>query len=176
MAFKTNTVAKEKPLTKSIKRFPKPKKFVPVNKTKYIGDFDAIVARSMWEIKLMKWCDNNESVVKWNSEDVVIPYYSSADGKMRKYHMDFLVQYKTKDNELSTLLIEVKPYSQTIKPVKGRRKKEETYLTEMYNYQVNQDKWMAASKWASDNGMRFIIMDEYSLGIRAMPINGKKKR
>lgn len=178
MAFNKRPTAEniEKLRSKTNKKFPSPKRFVPQNPKKYIGDYHNIIARSMWEIKLMKWCDNNPSVIKWNSEDVVVPYFSSADGKMRNYHVDFLVQYKTNTGDTSTLLIEVKPYAQTIKPVKGRRKKPETYLQECYTYQVNQDKWAAASLWAKSNGMKFILMNEYDLGIRPIPKDGKLKR
>lgn len=159
----------------STKKFPKIRKFRPKNVDKYIGDYTKILSRSMWEIKLMKWCDNNPSVLKWNSEDVVIPYWSTADGKMRDYHVDFMVHYKTIAGTVKTILIEVKPYSQTIPPLKGKRKKQETYLNEMYTYQVNQDKWKTAKKWANDNGMDFIVMDEFDLSLKPLK-EGKKYR
>ena len=158
-----------------MKRYPKPKKFVPLNKSKYLGDVNNIVYRSSWELKMMRWCDRNPSVLKWNSEDVVIKYFSKADNKMRNYHMDFYVVCRTIKGDISKILIEVKPYSQTIPPKKRGRKSEQTYLSEIYTYQVNKDKWEHAEKFARQNGMIFKIFDEYDLGIKPKPIDGKKK-
>lgn len=148
------------------KKFPSPKKYKIKNIHKYVGNPNKIISRSSWERKLFRWCDENPSVLKWNSEDVIIPYFSKADGKMRNYHIDVFVQIKNKNNDIKKYLIEVKPYSQTIPPKKGYRKKQETYLNECHTYQVNCDKWDAAKSWAKRNDMEFVIMDEYALGLK----------
>lgn len=132
---------------------------------KYVGASEDIVFRSSWELRFNRWCDLNPSVVKWNSEEIVIPYYSQVDQKNRRYFVDYIIQLKKMDGSLETLLVEIKPQSQTVMPSKKGRKKEETYLTEMATYQVNQDKWAAATKWAEKNGMRFVVLNEYDLGI-----------
>lgn len=132
---------------------------------KYIGAAQDIVFRSSWELRFNRWCDLNPSVVKWNSEEIVIPYYSQVDQKNRRYFVDYIIQLKKMDGSLETLLVEIKPHSQTVMPTKRGRKKEETYLSEMATYQVNQDKWAAATKWAEKNGMRFVVLNEYDLGI-----------
>ena len=146
--------------------FPKPKKFKPENPEKYVGKVNDIVSRSSWETKMFRWCDNNPSVIKWNSEDIVIPYYSAADGKMRRYHIDVYAAIKMKDGSVKQYLIEIKPHAQTIKPVMRGRKKKETYLNECYTFQVNSDKWKHAKAWAEKNNMEFIIMSEYELGLK----------
>lgn len=146
--------------------FPTPKKFKPRNPEKYVGRVDDIVSRSSWETKMFRWCDDNPSVLRWNSEDIIIPYYSTADGKMRKYHIDVYAAIKMKDGSVKQYLIEIKPHAQTIKPTKRGRKKQETYLKECYTYQVNSDKWKHAREWAQKQGMEFIVMTEYELGLK----------
>jgi len=146
--------------------YPKPKRFKPENPKKYVGKVNDIISRSSWETKMFHWCDNNPSVVRWNSEDVIIPYFSNADGKMRKYHIDVYAAIKMKDGSVKQYIIEIKPYEQTIKPKMRGRKKKETYLKECYTFQVNTDKWQHATAWAKQNDMEFIIMDEYSLGLK----------
>lgn len=140
-------------------------RFFPKNPNKYAGRCEEIIYRSSWELKMMRWCDNNPSVVQWASEEVVIPYYSRADQRQRRYFMDFIVKLVNVKGEHETILIEVKPEKETIPPVRGR-KRQSTWLKESYTWSVNQDKWDAAKEFARNNGMKFIIMTEYDLGIK----------
>ena len=148
---------------KGMKKYPKPIKFTPKNIERYIGDYNKIISRSSWETKFMRWCDTNPAVIKWNSEDIVIPYYSTSDQKMRNYHMDFFVYYRTNKGDTKKLLVEIKPFKQTIRPTKRGRKKLETFIEEQKTYQVNQDKWKSARSYAKANGYEFIFMTEYEL-------------
>ena len=109
------------------KKWPELKKFIPKNPEKYVGDVNDIVMRSSWEIKFAHYCDINPSIIQWNSEGVKIPYWSREDNKMRTYHLDFVIIVKTYTG-IKTMLIEIKPYKQTIKPVKTRGKKESSFL------------------------------------------------
>lgn len=156
----------------SNKTYPKVVKFLPKNIDKYIGDPYKIELRSSWEIKLARWMDSTPAVIKWSSETVHIPYYSSCENKHRTYHMDFFIYYKTDNGESRKLLVEVKPYAQTIPPKKRGRKKLETFLNEHKTYQVNKDKWEAAKKYAANKGWGFVIMTEYEL----YPDKAKKGR
>lgn len=131
---------------------------------KYQGDVNEIVYRSSWEFRMSRWLDLNKAVIKWASEELVIPYWSQADNKMRRYFVDYVVQVKGLSGAVKTFLVEVKPYSQTQPPKRGK-KREHTYLKECYDYQVNQDKWTAAREYAKNHGMEFVIFDEYTLGI-----------
>lgn len=139
-------------------------KWKPTRPEKYVGDVNNIVYRSSWELKFLRWCDNNPSVIKYCSEELVIPYWSQADGKERRYFTDFVVQFRAADGSTKTYIIEIKPESQTKVPTRGR-KKTKTFMNECYTYQVNQDKWMAVSEYARKNGMEFKILTEHELGI-----------
>lgn len=138
-------------------------KYRVINPEKYVGDAKDVVFRSLWERKFMVWCDTNQSVLKWGSEIYPIQYYSKVDQKIHRYFIDFFVQIRRVDNSIHNLAIEIKPFSQTQPPTKGK-KKEKTYIRECLTYQVNQDKWTAAREWAAKNGFEFIILTEYELG------------
>ena len=43
-------------------------KFTPENPSKYAGDCNNIIYRSMWERRCMKYFDNNPSILQWASE------------------------------------------------------------------------------------------------------------
>ena len=137
-------------------------KFLPVNKDKYKGDWRKITYRSSWEHFFMKWLDNNSDVVSWSSETVIIPYFSNADGKKRRYFMDFWAKFKSGQE----FLFEVKPFKETQPPrppanVTVKAKKQ--FMEEMYTYQVNSDKWKAAKKLADKMNLQFKIVTERSL-------------
>lgn len=145
------------------KGYPELKQFKPSNPHKYVGDVNNIVMRSSWETKFARYCDINPSVIQWNSEGVEVPYWSSADNKMRTYHVDFIMKLRNADGEIETLLVEIKPHKQTLPPEKKRGKKEVTYLNECHTYQVNMDKWLHAKKYAEERNMKFIILTEEHL-------------
>jgi len=50
--------------------------FNPKNPKKYNGNADNIVYRSSWELRVMKWLDDNPKVIWWASEELPIPYKS----------------------------------------------------------------------------------------------------
>ena len=51
-------------------------KYKPLNPKKYVGNSSKVIYRSLWERKLMVYCDNNDKVLEWGSEEVIIPYLS----------------------------------------------------------------------------------------------------
>ena len=57
----------------------------------------------------MVYCDNNESVIEWGSEEVVIPYKSPWDGRIHRYFPDFYCKIRKHDGSVERLIIEVKP-------------------------------------------------------------------
>lgn len=138
-------------------------KFIPTNKSKYKGNYQKIEYRSSWELTMMRWCDNNPHVVRWNSEEIVIPYVSKADGgKKRRYFMDFYVKF----SDGREFIFEVKPFKETKPPEKPQRmteKAKKRLLHEVYTYQVNQDKWEAAIKYAKQKGWSFKVLTEHGL-------------
>ena len=63
-------------------------KYVPRNPDKYIGDIHNIIFRSSWEQRFCIYCDTNESILKWSSEPLKIPYYNPLDKKEHQYNVD----------------------------------------------------------------------------------------
>ena len=141
-------------------------KYRPINPEKYVGDIGNIVFRSSWERKFMWWADNNANVLKWGSEEIVIPYLSPLDGRMHRYFVDFIIMYKDRQGNIKKALIEVKPKSQTIKPELTKRKKKKVFLEESIEYAKNTAKWSAARDWCADRGVSFVILTEKELGIK----------
>ena len=139
--------------------------FKPRNPHKYKGDLDNIVYRSSWELKAMAYFDQHTSIVKWSSEELIIPYRSIIDGKLHRYFPDFWVKKLGTDGKLGIVVIEVKPYKETVEP-KKRKQMTKTYLNEVKTWGVNTSKWKAAVEYCKDRGWEFMIMTEYELGIK----------
>ena len=115
------------------------------------------------ELNFMKWCDKSEKVLKWNSEEVIIPYISPMDKKRHRYFPDFLIQ-----TDKGWILIEVKPQVQTKPPKKLlvenlTLKKKRRYAYAVKTWLVNEAKWKAAEKACEAKGWRFQIMTEKQL-------------
>ena len=132
----------------------------PTNPKKYVGDVDRIVYRSLLERRFMLYCDRNEDITAWASEEVPIKYYSPLDKKVHRYFPDFIVK-TSKDKKY---IIEIKPYKQTLKP-KVPSKKTKSFLRESFEYIKNISKWQAAKVYAEEKGYEFKIMTEKELGI-----------
>jgi hypothetical protein len=110
------------------------------------------------------WCDKNPSIVKWNSEETIIPYRCPTDNNIHRYFVDFKIQVRSKDSSLKTYLVEVKPQKQTVAPVYPG-KQTQRYLTESLTFMKNKAKWSAAVEYAKDRGWEFKIITEHELGL-----------
>lgn len=132
-------------------------KYKVKNVNKYEGDFTNVVYRSMWERHCFEWCDNNSEIVKWSSEEVVVPYFYDVDKKYHKYYIDLKIKFKNK----KTFLIEVKPHRQT-KPPRGNKRSKQ-YVSEAFTFIKNQQKWEAADNFAKDRGWHFEVWTEKEL-------------
>ena len=132
---------------------------------KYQGDVRNIVCRTTWERKFCQYCDINESILEWGSEEFWIPYKSPVDNRTHRYFPDFIIKVKESTGQIKTYVIEVKPRKQTKAP---RKKKNVTkaYLHECKTYAINQAKWSAANEWCKDRKIEFKIITEKELGIR----------
>ena len=137
--------------------------YKPSNPKKYIGNPNMIVYRSLWERKLMRYCDTNSNVVKWASEEIVIPYYNPVKKRMAKYYPDFYMEVINKEEKREKILIEVKPLKETMPPKYKRRTKNVLIAEAMYSQ--NQAKWAAAQEFCLDQGWTFKIMTEKELGV-----------
>jgi hypothetical protein len=138
-------------------------RFRPKNPQKYKGDAKNIVYRSSWELRVMKWMDDNPNVIWWASEELVIRYRSPVDQRIHRYFPDFILRVKRKAGLEKTLVIEVKPHSQTIKPVQKRKTKK--FISEAATYAINQEKWRAADLFCQEHGWEFMVLTEKDLGI-----------
>jgi hypothetical protein len=138
--------------------------FRPKNPKKYVGDSNNIVYRSSWECRVMNWFDQNDDIVSWASEELIVPYKSPIDNRFHRYFPDFIVKVKTRDGTMKTLMIEVKPKKQTVPP-EPRKRVTKQYVTEVTTYGVNQAKWKAAHEYCLDRGWEFKIMTEEHLGL-----------
>ena len=147
-------------------------RFRVANAAKYKGDITNIVYRSLWELKFMKWCDDNASVVEWGSETVIVPYISPVDNKAHRYFVDFYIKVKTSANKIEKYLIEIKPEKFT-KPPEIPKKKTKRFIDEVFQYGVNDAKWKAAFEFCKDRNMKFVILTEKDLGIKKL--NGNEK-
>ena len=140
-------------------------RYIPSNPKKYKGDPSRIIYRSLWERKLMVYCDRNEKVLEWGSEEIIIPYISPWDSKVHRYFPDFYIKVKQSSGNLKKFIIEVKPKKQT-RPPKPVVRKTKRWINEVRTFGVNEAKWKHAKEWCKDNDMEFKILTEEELGIR----------
>tara|TARA_R110000868_G_scaffold229508_1_gene482605 strand:+ start:122 stop:559 length:438 start_codon:yes stop_codon:yes gene_type:complete len=140
-------------------------KYSPKNPKKYRGDPTGIIYRSLWELKVMKYLDDNRNVLEWCSEEVAIPYISPVDNRPHRYFPDFIAVMLKPDGTTKTVMIEVKPKAQTKEP-KIPTKKTRRYLTEVMTWGVNNAKWKAAQEYCLDRQWEFRLITEVELGIK----------
>lgn len=138
--------------------------YKPSNPKKYIGDPNNIIYRSLWERKFMYWCDHNENIMKWSSEEIWIPYLSPLDRRVHKYFPDFYIKYKNKEGVVKESLVEVKPKRQVEGP-KPQKRMTQKQMYELKEYAKNQAKWAAAKEFCADRRWEFQILTEDNLGV-----------
>ena len=140
-------------------------KYRPSFPKKYKGDPNNIICRSSWERKFCHWCDLNENILEWGSEEFFIPYISPVDNRVHRYYPDFIIKVKESTGKIKTYVIEVKPARQTVPPKKKSRVTK-SFLYEAQTYAVNQAKWKAAEEWCADRLLEFKVITEKELGIK----------
>ena len=140
-------------------------RYYPSFPKKYKGDPNNIICRSSWERKMCRWCDLNENVISWGSEEFSIPYVSPIDNRVHKYFPDFIVKLRENSGKIKTYVIEVKPKKQT-RPPKTPKRQTKSYIYEVTEYAKNQAKWKAAEEFCADRMIEFKIITEDELGIK----------
>jgi len=140
-------------------------KFQPSFPKKYKGNPSNIVYRSLWERKFMVYCDKNENILEWASEEIALPYRSPLDNRIHRYYPDFYIKVKESNGAIKKMLIEVKPKKQCIEPIRPKRKTK-GYIYEVKEYARNQAKWKAAKDFCEDRQWEFKVITEDELGIR----------
>jgi hypothetical protein len=140
-------------------------KFQPSYPKKYKGNPTNIIYRSLWERKFMVYCDLNENIIEWGSEELALPYRSPVDNRIHRYFPDFYIKVKETSGKIKKYIIEIKPQRQTIEP-KVPQRKTKSYVYEVVEYAKNQAKWEAAREWCLDRGYEFKVLTENELGIK----------
>jgi len=140
-------------------------KYQPSFPRKYKGDSSNIVYRSLWERKFMVYCDKNENILEWGSEEIALPYRSPVDNRVHRYFPDFYIKVKENNGRIKKMIVEIKPLKQCIEP-KVQKKKTKGYIFEVVEYAKNQAKWAAAKEWCLDHGYEFKVLTENELGIK----------
>ena len=140
-------------------------RYYPSFPNKYKGNPNNIICRSSWERRFCKWCDLNENILQWGSEEFSIPYVSPIDNRIHKYFPDFIVKLRESSGRIRTYVIEVKPKKQTRPPKPGKRKTK-SFIYETMEYAKNQAKWKAAEEFCADRMIEFKIITEDELGIK----------
>ena len=145
-------------------------KFRPKNPNKYKGNPSNIIYRSLLERRFMVYLDNNPSILKWQSEEIIIPYVSPVDNRVHRYFPDFYIKYKNSDGKIIEELIEVKPFNQCSPPNPKRKltktgRTSKRYLKEVQTYIVNDAKWNQAMKYCKDRNWKWRILTEKDINI-----------
>jgi hypothetical protein len=126
--------------------------YKPLNPKKYVGK-GIPRYRSGWEFSFFQFCDNNEAVLEWASEAVVIKYLHPFTGKVTNYIPDVFMRYRTKNNKICTELVEIKPRKQSM--IEGRMSERDRIVVA-----INHAKWAAARAWCQRAGIVFRVLNE----------------
>ena len=110
----------------------------------------------------MVFCDTNQNIIEWSSEEIIIPYRSPFDNKIHRYFVDFCIKTKNKDGIVETMLIEIKPKKKTMQPapVAVGARVAKGKLMEVRDWMINSAKWEAAREFCADRKWKFQILTE----------------
>jgi hypothetical protein len=145
--------------------------FKPVHPEKYKGDSHNIVYRSLWEQKLMRRFDTSPDIKWWASEECIVPYVMKTYDKRSKewawthhrYFPDFVV-CRVLNGKEDIIMVEVKPFKETHKPVHKKGKRKASIIKEELTFAKNTAKWEAAERFCAKNGWKFQILTEKEIG------------
>lgn len=108
------------------------------------------------ELEYFRRFDMKENVLKWASEEVIVPYkkpiFEDSTGRIlkfetRKYITDVWLLIKRPSGELVEIVAEIKPLSQVEKPKEPLRKTKKSmknYINACCIWQINMMKWKSA--------------------------------
>ena len=113
---------------------------------------DKVIYRSSYEKTFIIWLENNQNVKHWGSECICIPYFYSVDQKLHHYYPDYFVEMV----DGTCLVVEIKPSTQTKKPIN-----ENCYA--YHEYIKNVCKWQAAKEFCEAKGYKFKILTEKTI-------------
>lgn len=140
-------------------------RFICTHPEKYVGDASMIVYRSSLEFAVMRRFDTTESVIAWASEPLVIPW-SDSTGRARRYIPDFMIKVRGADGSVDTVLVEVKPRSQSplhVKSVSGKKRSRRSLVEQAMALDSNRRKWEAAERVCASRGWKFKVLTEQEI-------------
>jgi len=76
------------------------------------------------------------------------------------------MKYRDKNNQIRTVLVEIKPASQTVQPKPKQTptgRPSRRFLNEAVTYAINQAKWKAATEYCDDRNWEFKIITDKDL-------------
>ena len=111
-----------------------------------------IIYRSSYEKKFIYWLENNPAVKHWGSECLRIPYLYVKDNKMHSYYPDYFVEMV----DGTCMVVEIKPSSQTKKPINENCCGYDAYIK-------NMCKWKATKEFCDAKGYQFKIITEKTI-------------
>jgi len=126
------------------------------NQHKYVGKGKPMY-RSGWELTFMIFCDENDKILKWASESIVIPYMHPFKGKRTNYIPDFFIVYQDKYGKTNAELIEIKPKAESIITEKVRNARQQAVIA------INHAKWHSAKAFCKAQGIKFRVVTEDDL-------------
>lgn len=112
---------------------------------------EPIIYRSSYERKFILWLENNKDVKYWGSECLKIPY-TDFSGKEHIYYPDYVIEM----NNGKTMVVEVKPKSQTMRPIN-----ENSWIYK--EWVKNMLKWQKAIEFCKINGLEFKVITENTI-------------
>lgn len=115
-----------------------------------------VIFRSSYEKKFIWWLEKSSKVKRWGSETLCIEYKLPNDDNVHHYWPDYLVEM----TDGSIILVEVKPYNQTVPPDPFLNDRNSlAYRTYVKNY----CKWKAADAFCRKNNLQFKIITEKTI-------------
>ena len=146
-------------------------KYTPSNPSKYHGNAGNIVYRSLLERRFMVYCDTNNAITWWSSEELYIPYVSPLDKKWHRYFVDFVIGLRDQNGVERTVMVEIKPYRQCFEPkvkvfegkVDKRKREYKDYIRSIRDWAINSSKWKAAEEYCKHRGWTFKIITDKDL-------------
>ena len=108
----------------------------------------------------MVYCDKNDAILEWGSEEIIVPYISPWDGRVHRYFPDFYMKVKQSNGGVKKFIVEVKPKAQCKPPNKNPKRKTKKWFGEVKNWGINQAKWKSAEEYCNEQGMEFKIFTE----------------
>ena len=87
----------------------------------------------------MVYCDLNENILEWGSEEIVIPYRSPIDNRIHRYFPDFYVKLKETTGKIKKYIIEVKPKNNLNPLLNQKDKQKDTFVKHMNMLAIKQN-------------------------------------